>query len=248
MKHCPQCGRVFSDDALRFCLYDGQPLAAGGEAPPSATPLPPAHTPGGAVRQGKTGQKIALVGLALFAGLALLRGGRHSPAPTPKPVSGPAPASDPVPVSGPVPASDPVPAASPDAGAVLTETLRRADDAESQAFRTVDAAPLDGHYQGAALQHEKDTLQTLRQTGTYVDSRLLSFRLGTFTVSPDGSEAKVEVEETWNLTVYSSRTRQPLQKSTTRVLPQQVHLVQTSSGWVVDQIQEGASSPTEPPR
>ena len=32
MMRCPQCGRVFTDDALRFCLYDGQPLAPGGPA------------------------------------------------------------------------------------------------------------------------------------------------------------------------------------------------------------------------
>lgn len=35
MKRCPECGRTFSDETLRFCLYDGKPLF--GDAPPGPT-------------------------------------------------------------------------------------------------------------------------------------------------------------------------------------------------------------------
>ena len=26
MKRCPECGRTFNDETLRFCLHDGKPL------------------------------------------------------------------------------------------------------------------------------------------------------------------------------------------------------------------------------
>ena len=46
MKRCPECGRTFNDETLRFCLYDGKPLT--GDTPPGPAPpvsaAPPSDT------------------------------------------------------------------------------------------------------------------------------------------------------------------------------------------------------------
>ncbi len=41
MKHCPNCNRTFTDEALNFCLADGSPLVI--DAPPSAETNSTAH-------------------------------------------------------------------------------------------------------------------------------------------------------------------------------------------------------------
>src|SRR5437660_1662961 len=43
MKHCPNCNRTFTDEALNFCLADGSPLVI--DAPPSAEGNSTAHYP-----------------------------------------------------------------------------------------------------------------------------------------------------------------------------------------------------------
>ena len=219
MRRCPQCGRVFTDDALRFCLYDGQPLAADSQAPPK---------PGGGLRGGVVWAVFGVLGgvLVLIVLFAVVRtaltlaGHNHQAArPAPGPPSGPQ--------------------------ANIAAAILRADDAESRSFHDLDPAPLFPCYSGDALQRELTALQSLRQQGEFADGHLLSQRFGRFAFAPDGSEAQVEVSETWSQTQYSLATKRPVRDNPSHVVPQSVHLHRTPAGWVVDHIMD-ESAPATP--
>ena len=202
MKTCPQCRRVFTDDALRFCLYDGQPLTVG----PAAAPGVPRRSSGWLwALLGTGGLLAALFLLAVLVFAVRLRSARGGGA---------------------------------DPRSSVEAAVRRADEAESRSFRSLDPVPLAACYSGDALTRELGELTSLRREGVYADSRLLDLRVGPVLLSPDGSEAQVEVSETWSLAVYSVQTQQLIRQNPSHVVPQSVHLRRTPSGWTVDQIRE----------
>ncbi len=219
MMRCPQCGRIFSDAALRFCLYDGRPLV-----PDTQAPSPRGGTRAAVVWTvfGALGAVLVLIVLLAFARTALTLAGRSRQAarPSPSPQSG--------------------------SQADLAAAIRRADDAESRSFHDLDPAPLFPCYSGDALQRELTALQSLRRQGVFSEGRLLSQRFGPFALAPDGSEAQVEVSETWSQTEYSVATKQAVRDSPAHVVPQSVHLHRTPSGWVVDHIMAESAPAASP--
>ena len=211
MRRCPQCGRVFTDDALRFCLYDGQPLADDSQAPPKRGGLR-----GGVIWAvfGVLGAVLVFIVLFAVVRTALTLMGRTHQAARSVPGQPTGPQAD------------------------IAAAIRRADDAESRSFHDLDAAPLFPCYSGDALQRELTALQSLRQQGVFADGHLLRQRFGPFALAPDGSEAQVEVSETWSQTQYSLATKRPVRDNPSHVVPQSVHLHRTPSGWVVDHIMD----------
>ena len=156
MKHCPECGRTYTDQTLRFCLYDGKPLSESVAPPPQAPPPvqqpyppqqpyspyppqqpypqpPPRKSSGGGIIFGVLGLFV-LLGI----GMRLLPHGNPSPDP-PSPIG----------------KEQKEPAASPNDTALrdsLMAAIGAADEAEAKAFSAAGPGPTfsDLHRRGAS--------------------------------------------------------------------------------------------------
>ena len=128
----------------------------------------------------------------------------------------------------------------------LISTVKQADAAETQSFRTLNPAPSHPFFTGDALAVELGELQSLKHAGTTQESRLTAQRFKDFQVNPDHTKAQVDVAETWK-TITRSRTGcRRVQKSHSNPLIQQVlsdpngqilSLKHTAHGWVIENIQ-----------
>ena len=115
----------------------------------------------------------------------------------------------------------------------MISAVRRADDAEIEAFRQADPAPLYGVYSGAALQKQIKVLELLKKTNLVVETRLKSQEFGAVHVASDRSDAQVDVKEDWSMTFYSPITHKSLRKPS-NLFVQTLTLVHGDKGWTVD--------------
>ena len=256
MKRCPECGRTFNDETLRFCLYDGKPLTGDtppGPAPPVSTPppvsyaapppssaspapppsyLPPAQyvaQPYGAAPPKKSGWRW-FGGLAAL--LLLVRIGLNLANPV-KPNSSPGtrPAETKPAEGGTQPEAGPSESALRD---TLVSAIKQADTAQTQALSDGDPAPLYSAYSGPALQKQIQTVQTLKNAGFTVEGHLLTQDFGTFHVNANQSEAQVETSENWRLDFYSAATHKLLRSQPTNVFVQTLYLKRSGDGWAIN--------------
>ncbi len=123
-----------------------------------------------------------------------------------------------------------------DVPADIAAAVKNADAAEASAVRTLDPRPLASAYTGPALAQEVSRLMSLRAASTTVDEQLLSQEFRGYQAAADGSEAKVDVTETWNTTTYAEPGHTLVGQKSGDVNPQTVYLAHTPSGWRVEKI------------
>ena len=207
-------------------------------APPRSNPLP--FIAGGA----------ALLGVLLLVGAGRLMMARQArPTETPvrtstekdaAPLTGtPWSASPPAsaPISTPT-AKETFPSAAPETSeapadqASLQSAILLADDAETEALRTLNPAPLYQAYTGEALRVELKKVRDYKAQGIYADAHLDNQKILSVKVSPDGAKAVVRVVETWSQTVHAITTKRKAKMPTQRV-PQTISLLRGKAGWLI---------------
>ena len=115
----------------------------------------------------------------------------------------------------------------------LIDAIKRANDADVEAQRTVNTAPLYNAYTGRMLDKEIAAIQELQSKQWYVVLQVQEQRFGRFAVS--GDTARVRVVEVWMRQYFSSVTGQSGQPGTESV-PQTYHLIKRGADWLVDNI------------
>jgi hypothetical protein len=117
--------------------------------------------------------------------------------------------------------------------ATLKSAIRLADDAEAEALRTLDPAPLSQAYTGEALRAELKKVDDLKAKGLYIQAHLDNQEIQSVQVSPDNTKAEVKIVETWTTAFYSSANKQLVQSNTGQPEPQTISLVRGADGWLV---------------
>jgi hypothetical protein len=115
--------------------------------------------------------------------------------------------------------------------------VQRGNEAEIQAQSTLDPQYLYGIFAEDALEMELTSLQYFISSGEVSVNTLLRQEFGSVRVSPDGSEAEVEVEETWSSEHRSGFTGQCLHRIPSNTVPQTVYLWNESGRWVIYDIE-----------
>jgi hypothetical protein len=116
----------------------------------------------------------------------------------------------------------------------LMSAIRLADNAQIDAVRTLDPAPLYKVFTGEALRSHLAEIENLKSTGKVVVTRLENQQFQSFKVSPDGLRAEVRLIETWSGTVYLGSTQQCHGQIPSYQVPQTVFLELKEDVWVVD--------------
>ena len=117
----------------------------------------------------------------------------------------------PVPDSGSGAPSAPPPEYRAPAPAVVTPAIRdqlklailQGDNAEIEAYRTLNERPLYASYAGEVLQTHLASLQALRANGVLMANTLHNQVFHSFAISPDGQTAEVELTERWSTNFHS---------------------------------------------
>ena len=223
------------------------PVPSSAPAPSFAPPVPLFPAPG-APASTKVSPVIAggaVLLVVLMAGMYRFASAKKTDAP-PAPVQSPAqPESPQAPGDAPSqpgtapPAPSSQPAAPPAAGAPINEAdlkyaIRYADEAEVQALRTLDPAPLYNAYFSEALQAELKKLQDFKDKGYVVDAHLDSQEFQSFRANQDGSIAEVRLVETWTTNVYSVATKRLVESRPGERTPQIISLIHSEKGWLVE--------------
>jgi tetratricopeptide (TPR) repeat protein len=172
-----------------------------------AAPAPPARAPW-FVAGGILGAVAILALLAVGVVIVIsMSGSGGGPAPAPDLVPDPTVLPDPVSPPAPAPGR-----AGGDAGparltAELRDTLQaavlRADEAEMQAYRSQDPAPLYGSYTGEALQLHLAAMQAIAAANVFMVATLHNQQFGPMSISADGQQAEVQVTERWSANFHA---------------------------------------------
>jgi phage shock protein PspC (stress-responsive transcriptional regulator) len=117
--------------------------------------------------------------------------------------------------------------------ASLRRAVERAGQAEVDALRTVDDAPLHGVFVGEALNQEIAFLVALQSSRTSRVNTLVGRRY--LSIVPDGDTALVRMVERWETEIRSAATGE-CQRVPAHDVPQTVHLTRAASGWLVHRI------------
>jgi len=234
MKRCPECGRTFTNSTLAFCLNDGTALVEdtpqtppyyGAPSPPptAATPLPAfpvsakissfgvqqAVYAGVPKRAFPWRRLLSIAVVTVLLGCTWLR--IHQAQWNTAPDSA--------------------------LRLSLTTAIKDADDAESLSVRSLSTAPLSASFTGPALERGLSRVQDLKNRGTALDQRLLSQNYTAFRVSPDRTEAQVDVAETWTTAIYSVSSRRQGSAGPAQSTPQTVYLRQADGKWIIEKIE-----------
>ena len=118
----------------------------------------------------------------------------------------------------------------------VAAAVKNADTAEVSAVRTLNPAPLSLSYTGPALARELDEVASLKRAHQTQESRLTAQEFSAYKPSADGSEAQVNVTETWDTETYSEPGHTLVGEKSGDVTPQTVYLARTSGGWRVENI------------
>lgn len=123
-----------------------------------------------------------------------------------------------------------------DVPADVVTAVKNADTAEASAVGSLDSRPLASAYTGPALAQEIARLTSLKAAKTSVDERLVSQEFSGYQASADGTQAKVDVTETWNNDTYSEPGHTEISRKSGDVSPQTVYLTRKTGRWVVEKI------------
>ena len=157
------------------------------------------------------------------------------PAPRPSPLSvfdGIGRLSPPADVK-PAPAPRPPAVVTPELRQLLADTIRYADAAEIQAYRTFNAGPLARFYVGDLLQAHLAKLQENARNQIFEVNTLHQQQFEWFSISPDGMRAQVRLTEYWSEDVHAIATGRCLSHVHERPVPQTLSLQLTGDGWKI---------------
>jgi tetratricopeptide (TPR) repeat protein len=129
--------------------------------------------------------------------------------------------------------------------AELQAVILRGDNAEIQAFRTLDPSPLHGVYSGEPLQNHLATLQLLREAGVFMEATLHDQRFDAFSLSSDGQRAEVRFTERWSSNFHSLAlpNRPCMFHWHERDIPQTARLRREGGEWVIYASEQPSDEP-----
>ena len=116
---------------------------------------------------------------------------------------------------------------------ILEETIRFADAAEIEAYRTFNPVPLGRFYAGDILASHIANLTDNARNRVFFVNRLHRQQFDSFSISPDGTRAQVRLTESWSKDIHSVATGQCLSHVHERPVPQTLSLQLTSDGWKI---------------
>jgi hypothetical protein len=116
---------------------------------------------------------------------------------------------------------------------ILEETIRFADAAEIEAYRTFNPVPLGRFYAGDILASHIANLTDNARNRVFFVNRLHRQQFDSFSISPDGTRAQVRLTESWSKDIHSVATGQCLSHVHERPVPQTLSLQLTSGGWKI---------------
>lgn len=173
---------------------------------------------------------IFLVALGLLAASNENTNGGEDPTP----ISKSSDTAKPVSFASPLQSSTPTPDLVAMHRSRLMSAIQLADDAQIQALRSLDPAPLYEVFTGEALRSHVAAIENLKSQGLVAVFRLENQQFQSFKVSADGLRAEVQLIETWSYTVYSASTRQCHGHIPSHPIPQTIFLERKEDVWVVD--------------
>ena len=170
------------------------------------------------------------------------------PEPQPRPFSGFGRVNDtgPAPTPTPAPATPAPPMVTPELQQELIATIRSADAAEIEAFRTFNPSPLARFYGRELLDFQVARIRENARAQIVQVNRLHRQNFEAFAVSPDGMRAQVRLTEFWSEDFHSVVTGQCLSHIHERPIPQTLTMFLTKNGWMIVGAEFHDSS--EPPR
>jgi hypothetical protein len=116
---------------------------------------------------------------------------------------------------------------------ILEDTIRAADAAEIEAYRTFNPVPLGRFYVGDILaSHIANLTENVRNRVFFVN-RLHRQQFESFSVSPDGTRAQVRLTESWSKDIHAVATGQCISHVHERPIPQTLSLQLTTEGWKI---------------
>ncbi len=131
-------------------------------------------------------------------------------------------------------------------GPAILAAMRRANQAETEAFRALDEDVLNGPFTGEALAMEQLALRGLAAAGQFTVNTLHDQRILSLNVSPDGSSATVRAVETWSDVHYNALLRQCMFRVPPHEVPQTVRLLRVAGLWRVTAIEGDAAESPDP--
>ena len=117
---------------------------------------------------------------------------------------------------------------------MLEDTIRSADAAEIQVYRTFNPVPLARFYGRDLLANHIANLQENARNQVFFVNRLHQQHFESFSVSPDGTRAQVRLTEFWSKDIHSVATGRCVSHIHERPLPQTLSLQLTNEGWRID--------------
>ena len=135
------------------------------------------------------------------------------------------------------------PPSSPQTPSVTTEELvaaiRTADNVAIRARQRLDTTILSSAYTGEALRTQIEGVKSLVDQGLYSYEQLDNQQVRSVQVK--GSEADVELTETWSAVYYRSQDDQCVSQTRSQQVPQTVRLRHSKDGWLISQFSRGSS-------
>jgi hypothetical protein len=118
----------------------------------------------------------------------------------------------------------------------LRQAVLEADAAEIQSQRQLDPSVLYARHTGSQLQSTLATVESLRNRGVHIDSRLLNIEWHRFWVSPDERRATVETTETWYSQYHNNEGDTCAAVIPTHDVPQRATLVRVNDVWKISSV------------
>lgn len=249
MRKCPNCGRVFDDDKLIYCMNDGGVLVNYAKSPPptvqysgslgrqplSAPPTPPSAKKNNSlwVLGGVAALMLVLfIGVIMIVGLVISFKNSANNADTANKNARPTPVT--------------LVAGSEKIRPELKMAINSANAAQSAAYATYNTDALRDYYSGEALKAFLADVEMLKKNNIYQVSTMREQEFQDFKLNQTADEAEVRVVETWETRIYQTPSRKCLAYHPPRKMPQTVYLKKSPRGWMIDANIHENKTPAEP--
>jgi hypothetical protein len=120
--------------------------------------------------------------------------------------------------------------------AELISAIRLANNAEINAYSTLNPNALYNSYTGEALKQGLANIEQLKTNGLLLAPTMEKQEFRSFKLSEDGTEANVRSVETWSGIYYWVSTNTCFGKVPSHKVPQTVYLRKSEDGWIVTSI------------
>jgi hypothetical protein len=129
----------------------------------------------------------------------------------------------------------------------IIAALRRANNAETRAMRSLDPSVLVEAFTGDALQLENLGVAALQLAGERSVNELHDQQIISIDVHPAGDLAVVEAIEVWSSMRVDAESDECLYRLARHRVPQTVHLMRIDDRWIVSSITTRGEQPEEQP-